>query len=212
MISKTVLGSIAALGASALLCSAVMAQSAQYQQQYQSYQQQYSPPVQYYRANPAPATPSSWSYDPYTSGLGPCPQRWRGDDRCSETMAPTAGQPNYWVRCDAQSDAQCQQLAFNRAYEFADAQETAVAQQAGGQPGTLNLPASAYEPVSVDYTNPSDHRQRRVTVKRLSSYSDPAHRQICDTFTRISADLDGGASTTSTARRCKGPDGRWRDA
>ncbi len=222
MISKTAWGSVVALSVSAVLCGTAMAQPMQYQQQYQQYQgyqQQYpAAPVQSYQANPAPATPSSWSYDPYTSGLGPCPQRFRGDDKCSETVSPTAGQPNYWVRCDIsspQADAQCQQLAFNRAYEVADAQQAAVqpqvAQQAAGRPGALNLPASAYEPVSVDYTTPSNQR-RRVTVKRLSSYSDPASRQVCDTFTRISADLDGGTSTTSTARRCKGADGRWHEA
>lgn len=215
MITKTALGLVVAASISAALCSTAMAQPVQYQQPYQSYQQQYSAvPIQNYRANPAPAAPSSWSYDPYTSGLGPCPQRMRGDDRCSETIAPTAGQPNYWVRCAAQSDAQCQQLAINRAYEYADAQQGAVAQQVAqqtGRGGALNLPASAYEPVSVDYTTASNQR-RRVTVKRLSSYSEPASRQICDTFTRISTDLDGGASTTSTGRRCKGPDGRWHEA
>lgn len=183
---------------------------------------------QVYPNNPAPAHPASWSYSPYTSGLGPCPQRDRGDSRCSERIAPTAGQPNYWVRCapgssmpfggmsGAQADAQCRQTALAQAYEQAYAQQRAVApqiaQQAAIQAGPLTLPASAYEPVSIDYTTPSDNRRRRVTVKRLSSYSVPATRQICDTFTHIDADLDSGASTTATARRCKGPDGQWRDA
>jgi hypothetical protein len=115
-----------------------------------------------------------------------------------------------------QADAQCQQLAINQAYERAYAQHSAVEQQVaqpgGTRAGTLSLPASAYEPVSVDYTTPSDNRPRRVTVKRLSSYTEPATRQICDTFTRIEADLGSGASTTATARRCKGPDGRWHEA
>ena len=44
----------------------------------------------------APAAPPSWSYDPYTSGLGPCPQRRQGDPPCSWTVAPTFGQPSYW--------------------------------------------------------------------------------------------------------------------
>ena len=88
----------------------------------------------------------------------------------------------------------------------------AIAQQAVSQAGPLTLPASAYESVSVDYTTPSTNRHRRVTVKRLSSYSVPAARQICDTFSRIEADVDSGASTTSTARRCKGPDGQWHEA
>ncbi len=182
---------------------------------------------QFYPNNPPPAAPSSWSYDPYTSGLAACPQRMRGDDSCAERIAPTAGQPNYWVRCapgsgmpfggmsGASADAECRQIAITQAYESAYAQQAAiaqqVAQQAASRAGALTLPASAYEPVSVDYTTPSDNHRRRVTVKRLSSYSVPATRQICDTFARIEADLDSGASTTATARRCKGPDGQWRD-
>ena len=185
------------------------------------------PSEQYYPNNPPPAAPTSWSYNPYTSGLSKCLNRIRGDDPCSETTAPTAGQPNYWVRCaagssmpfgglSAQVDAQCHQTAITQAYEHAYAQQAAieqqVAQQAARGAGTLTLPASAYEPVSVDYTTPSDNRRRRVTIKRLSSYSEPATWQICDTFNRIEADLDSGASTTSTARRCKGPGGQWREA
>jgi hypothetical protein len=233
MMIKTVRWSVVALSVSDALCSAALAQYPQYQQdrQYSPYQQQYpaspqyngAPFVQSYPNNPAPAAPASWSYDPYTSGLGPCPQRERGDDRCDERMTPTAGQPNYWVKCDVmagmsgtQADAQCQQVAVHRAYEQAYAQQAAVAQQVAQQAATragpLTLPASAYEPVSVDYTTPSDHRPRRVTVKRLNSYSEPATRQVCDTFSRIEVDLGSGASTTATARRCKGPDGQWREA
>jgi hypothetical protein len=52
-------------------------------------------PQPYYR----PATPPSWSYDPYTSGLGPCPQGTPGDlERCRDRMPPTSGQPSYWSR------------------------------------------------------------------------------------------------------------------
>jgi hypothetical protein len=226
MISKAVRMSVAVLAASAALCSAATAQYAPYQQQYPAQPQpQYQgyPFVQTYPSNPAPAAPSSWSYDPYTSGMGPCPQRARGDDRCDETIAPTAGQPNYWIQCDAffgmppaQADVRCQQMAIQRAYEQAYAQqariERQVAQQAATRAGMLSLPAAAYEPVSVDYTTPSDRRRHRVTIKRLNSYSEPVARRICDTFTRIDADLDSGASTTAAARRCKGPDGVWRDA
>lgn len=229
MLSKIVWGSAAALSVSAALCNAAMAQYTQYQQQNPSQQQQYpgyqqQPPTQYYPYNPAPAAPTSWSYNPYTSGMGPCPQRDRGEDRCADRIAPTAGQPNYWVRCGdlaqvqagPHADAQCQQLAIQRAYQHAYAQQAAieqqVAQQAATRAGTLTLPASAYEPVSVDYATPSDNRRRRVTVKRLASFSEPASRRICDTFTRIDTDLDSGASTAATARRCKGPDGQWREA
>ncbi len=45
-----------------------------------------------------PTTPPAWSYDPYTSGQSPCPQRHPGDPPCSETMDPSYGQPSYWPR------------------------------------------------------------------------------------------------------------------
>jgi hypothetical protein len=224
MISRTLRTSVVVLGVSTGLCSMAMAQYTPYQQYnpgqppYQGY-----PNVQTYPNNPAPAAPASWSFNPYTSGLGPCPEGGRGLASCRDSINPTAGQPNYWVRCDvfvgmppAQADTRCQQMALQRVYEQAYAQQAAIEQQVGQQAatraGALSLPASAYEPVSVDYTTPSDNRKRRVTIKRLASYSEPASRQICDTFTRIDAELDSGASTAATARRCKGPDGAWRDA
>ncbi len=51
-----------------------------------------------YPYSPATALPPSWSYDPYTSGLGPCPQ-WRSGDLqpCRTQMPPTYGQPDYWA-------------------------------------------------------------------------------------------------------------------
>lgn len=58
------------------------------------------PPYPYYPAYPyaqVPVMPPTWSYDPYTSGLGPCPQRLRpSDPPCNEQMPPTYGQPNFW--------------------------------------------------------------------------------------------------------------------
>jgi hypothetical protein len=49
--------------------------------------------------SPAQAYPPSWSYDPYTSGQAPCPQKRPGDlETCSQIMPPTYGQPSYWSR------------------------------------------------------------------------------------------------------------------
>ncbi len=50
----------------------------------------------YYSYYPAPAAAPSWNYDPYTSGLGPCPQRKAGDPQCRYTVNPTFGQPDFW--------------------------------------------------------------------------------------------------------------------
>ena len=52
----------------------------------------YAPPI-----SPAQALPPSWSYDPYTSGQTPCPQKRPGDlQSCSQMMPPSYGQPSYW--------------------------------------------------------------------------------------------------------------------
>jgi hypothetical protein len=49
-----------------------------------------------YPYTPAPATPLAWSYDPYTSGLSPCPQRGPGDlGKCGDRMPATYGQPDF---------------------------------------------------------------------------------------------------------------------
>jgi hypothetical protein len=45
-----------------------------------------------------PVAPPSWNYDPYTSGLGLCPQRFPTDPPCSATISPSYGQPSYWSR------------------------------------------------------------------------------------------------------------------
>ena len=85
-------------GGAVILVGATTAAYAQWQYptppQYASnpYDQAYQP----YPYNPVPATPAWWSYDPYTSGLGPCPQRGPGDTPCSERMQPSYGQPSYW--------------------------------------------------------------------------------------------------------------------
>jgi hypothetical protein len=115
----------------------------------------------------------------------------------------------------AQADAQCAQIAMQRAYQRFAAQQAmldqAIAQQAAYRPGPLQLPPAAYEPVSEDYSTPSNGHRHRITVKRLNSYAEPATKQVCDNFTRIDSDLDGNTATNVTARRCKGADGVWRD-
>jgi hypothetical protein len=59
-------------------------------------QAQQWPTVASYPAHPAPSTPQSWSYDPYTSGSTACPQfNWGNIPPCREILLPTAGQPDY---------------------------------------------------------------------------------------------------------------------
>ena len=53
------------------------------------------PPYPVYPYSPSTAAPPSWSFDPYTSGLAACPQRFPGDPPCSFTLQPSFGQPDY---------------------------------------------------------------------------------------------------------------------
>lgn len=54
------------------------------------------PQYSWYFYGQPPAAPPAWSYDPYTSGLSPCPQ-WRPGDStpCHAQMPPTYGQPSF---------------------------------------------------------------------------------------------------------------------
>jgi hypothetical protein len=53
-------------------------------------------PFPSYAYGPVPPGPPSWSYDPYTSGLSPCPTGSRGYlGKCGDRMPATYGQPDY---------------------------------------------------------------------------------------------------------------------
>jgi len=94
-ISKSILIS------AALLLGATVVANAQPQYQAYPYNQQAYPYNQVAVAPPAapvPAVPPSWYYNPYTSGLGPCPQRYGSEPPCREAIDPSYGQPSYWAR------------------------------------------------------------------------------------------------------------------
>ena len=78
------------------LAATILAPNAQAQYQPYPHSNQVAQQPQYQPSyNPVPATPLSWSYDPYTSGLSPCPQRDPRDSvSCREQMPPTYGQPD----------------------------------------------------------------------------------------------------------------------
>jgi len=40
-----------------------------------------------------PEIPPAWSYNPYTAGLAPCPQREAGDPSCGDLMTPSSSRP-----------------------------------------------------------------------------------------------------------------------
>jgi len=81
----------------ALLCLTAAYTTAPAEAQYAAYPY---PPAYAYPVpviSPAQAYPPSWSYSPYTSGQGPCPQGIPGDlGKCQDRMPPTYGQPSYW--------------------------------------------------------------------------------------------------------------------
>jgi uncharacterized protein YcfJ len=185
----------------------------QYQQQYAPAQQQYAPQASYSQL------PDYCSVNNAAAGaatgaiLGGLIGGIAGGGRGAAIGA--ASGMLFGGLSGSQADAQCQQMAAQIAFQQAAAQQAAFEQQIAAQAargGQLNLPASAYVPVSTEYKTPSDGHRHRITVKRLNSFSDPASKQVCDNFTRIDADVDGNTSRTASARRCKGPDGQWRDA
>jgi hypothetical protein len=78
----------------AILVGATVVANAQPQYQAPPYNQvAVAPP-----AVQVPAVPPSWYYNPYTSGLGPCPQRYGSEPPCREAIDPSYGQPSYWAR------------------------------------------------------------------------------------------------------------------
>jgi len=81
------------LGKFALLAAALLAAAtltAKAEAQYAPYPGY--PPYPAYTYQPPPAPPA-WSYDPYTSGLVPCPQWYHGGSPTPCT--PSYGQPVY---------------------------------------------------------------------------------------------------------------------
>ena len=89
MIKAILVGAVCLLGTA--LAGNAQAQYQPYPYGQVAQQPQYQPPY-----NQATAIPPSWNYDPYTSGLSPCPQRDpRDTDSCRQQMPPTLGQPDY---------------------------------------------------------------------------------------------------------------------
>ena len=76
-----------------ILLAATLGSAAQ--AQYPAYAQA-APYWQYQQPPQLPATPPSWSYNPYTSGLGPCIQKGPLDlGKCADQMPPNYGQWSY---------------------------------------------------------------------------------------------------------------------
>ena len=67
---------------------------------------------------------------------------------------------------------------------------------------TKNTPALVLGPLSIPAPSPS---------QSLNSSSVTNTSEVCDTFTRIGADLTANTWRPVVARRCKGTDGVWRD-
>ena len=82
------------IGAVFLIGAALLAH-AQAQYQPYPYTQLSQLPLHQPPYAPVPTTPLLWSYDPYTSGFSPCPQRDPRDSlSCRDQMPPTYGQPD----------------------------------------------------------------------------------------------------------------------
>ena len=106
----------------------------------------------------------------------------------------------------AQTDAQCREIASQRAVALAMVQQQAfLAQQ---------VAANQYGPVPVsgppqEYVSSDTHRHR-VRVTQLRSYADPASKAVCTDGAAADDDIDGKTSIAiATARMCRTPDGKF---
>jgi outer membrane lipoprotein SlyB len=102
----------------------------------------------------------------------------------------------------AQADAQCRQIAYQRAVEMAMAAQAqlAASQQSGP-------PRMAYQP--VEYVTPSSGVRHKVTP--LNSYTNPATKESCMSVSDVSFSPDGNQGAPVTGRVCKGPDGKMHE-
>jgi hypothetical protein len=110
----------------------------------------------------------------------------------------------------AQADAQCRQLALQRAMEMAAAQQVAAAQQAAANQAQAPRQVIAYQP--VEYVTPSTGQRHKITP--LNSYTNPVTKQQCLTYDEVSFGADGKATVSESGRNrvCTGADGKPHEA
>jgi len=103
----------------------------------------------------------------------------------------------------AQADAQCRQIAAQRAMEMALAQQAAMMQQP--QMGPVQVSGEQ------DYVSSEGHHHR-VSTTALNNYTEPATKQACSTAITNDTDVDGKSSANVPMRMCQGPDGKYHPA
>lgn len=97
----------------------------------------------------------------------------------------------------SQMDQQCQQIALQRAIEMAAAEQAAARNQ-----------QVAYQP--VDYVTPSNGQRHQIVP--LNSYTDPATKEKCSNYTKVSFDANGTSHITGSGRACEGANGKVHEA
>ena len=104
----------------------------------------------------------------------------------------------------AQADAQCRQLAMQRAVEMAAAAQQAAMQQAAANQAQRQV--VAYEP--IEYVSPTTGRRHKITP--TNSYTNPVTKEKCLAYDEVSFGADGKASVQSSGRGrvCTGADGK----
>jgi len=108
----------------------------------------------------------------------------------------------------AQVDAQCRQLAAQRAMEMALAEHGALLAEQARRRRYASLSVNT----QVEYRSQEGHR-KNVRLDRLTTYADPATKLVCTTASGTDADLDGKTSTAiAPLKMCRGPDGKWAPA
>jgi len=104
----------------------------------------------------------------------------------------------------AQKDNECRQLALQRTMEMVIAEQQRQ-QQAMAAAAAANTPPPQVAYQSVEYATPSNHRRNRITP--TNSFTDPATKTTCATFTEVSFGDDNKPAETKAGKVCKKADG-----
>jgi outer membrane lipoprotein SlyB len=104
----------------------------------------------------------------------------------------------------AQADAQCRQLAYQKAMELA------MAAQSQPQPPVQQASLQPAIDESVEYVMPSTGARHKVTP--LNKFSHPVTKESCIQVKDVSFGADGKESAQTTGRVCRSADGTLHEA
>jgi uncharacterized protein YcfJ len=108
----------------------------------------------------------------------------------------------------AHADQECQQVALQRAFEMAAAQEAAARQAAASQTQAQRQ-VVAYD--NVEYVAPSNGQRHKIVP--LKSYTNPVTKENCRGFDELTFGADDKTTISQSGHHvCQGADGKIHEA